>query len=142
MSNTYSPRDRQPNVVAWQCENIIGTYLQAGRCWSFLGSNDHLGIFLADDVTVTSVIVEHTSINLLPQPDIAPQDIVVWAQVEDDSVTALYCSHHQLKHHSSVISDRCRQSSQCHDTCQLCPYHLIHLRRVFQAFPSNLHDLG
>lgn len=91
-SDTYSPKGRPSNVVAWQPETVIGTDLQAGRCWSFSGASGHLGILLADNVSVTNITVEHISVSLLPQPDIAPKDIVIWAHVEDESTMSLYRS--------------------------------------------------
>lgn len=98
-SGTYSVKNA-PGTISWQPEIVIGSALQAGQCWSFAGSDGHIGIALSETVVVTNITVEHISADLAAQPEIAPHDIIVWGFGDDD--TALERYRKMIAHHSIV----------------------------------------
>ncbi len=82
-SPTYHSENPPDGTVPWQPELVIGSTLQAGRCWSFVGPAGYLGIALSEAVVVSNVTLEHVSLDLAPQSEIAPKEIVVWGFSED-----------------------------------------------------------
>lgn len=82
-SATFISPQSPVEAVAWEPEIVISPGLEAGRCWSFSGSKGYIGISLADRIVVTNITIEHISLDLAPQTDTAPRDLIVWGFVED-----------------------------------------------------------
>ncbi len=98
-SGTYSVKNAPAGIVSWQPEIVIGAGVQAGRCWSFAGSDGHLGIALSEAVVVTNITVEHISADLASQPEVALCNMIIWGFSEDDAALEWYrqsIAHHRI----------------------------------------------
>ena len=62
---------------------VISSSRLARGCQSFAGSSDDLGVLLTKSVVMTSTTIKHASPDLVPQLDVVPKDIIVWALIKD-----------------------------------------------------------
>ena len=68
---------------------VLHPQTSAGNCWSFRGSEGHLGIRLSRAIFPTDVTIEHVGKDAAMDVTSAPRDIEIWATVPLSEVDAL-----------------------------------------------------